>query len=483
MLVIPFIRGGHEGLFAQRWQRAGDSCYSVGSIFLTDTVHNRVYCSGPGRAPGCSNYSFGQPASNCYGFSYWNGTTWVTMGDSLPAECDRRPLCFYHDTLISNYFYLNYLQQSPPGNGSAHDSYIGKWNGTTWIRSLADSMAGYSTNFKVINNRLYTATGPNIIGGVKIYDVAYKDSLGWHALDTTTWAFNYGLVEMEEYNGSIYICGNFKSRDGTIRHFAKWNGTSWCNVGGNMFTGNFDAPTKLCKYQGYLYVGGYFGTAMGDPGNGIARWNDTTWEQLGTGLTDSVGNPGQVNDMKVINGKLIIAGGFSFANGLSSIDLTEWDGTKFCSFGASFDNAIYGIAGFGSEILFAGPSHVYDLVAGNTLAICWVGRWTGGSYRAGCSASVGIKQYANSSKQVAVYPNPTTGILYINLSAQNAGNMQVRITDVNGRVLINNTYTANAGGTNSYTLDISSLENGVYAIAISDDAGNILKQDKVILAK
>ena len=85
--------------------------------------------------------------------------------------------------------------------------------------------------------------------------------------------------------------------------------------------------------------------------------------------------------------------------------------------------------------------------------------------------------------KAGVFPNPTTGDLYINLSAQNAGNMLVRITDVNGRVLINNTYRANAGGTNSYTLDLSSLENGVYAIAISDDAGNILKRDKVILAK
>ena len=98
-------------------------------------------------------------------------------------------------------------------------------------------------------------------------------------------------------------------------------------------------------------------------------------------------------------------------------------------------------------------------------------------------STVSIKQYQTNRINVMVFPNPTTGTLYINLSAQNAGNMLVRITDVNGRVLINNTYTANAGGTNSYTLDLSSLENGVYAIAISDDAGNVLKRDKVILAK
>ena len=94
-----------------------------------------------------------------------------------------------------------------------------------------------------------------------------------------------------------------------------------------------------------------------------------------------------------------------------------------------------------------------------------------------------IQTKLGTNIKLGIFPNPTTGDLYINLSAQTAGNMLVRISDVNGRVLINNTYHANAGGTNSYTLDLSSLENGVYAIAISDDAGNMLKQDKVILAK
>ena len=87
-----------------------------------------------------------------------------------------------------------------------------------------------------------------------------------------------------------------------------------------------------------------------------------------------------------------------------------------------------------------------------------------------------------STTLFSLFPNPSTGDIYINLSAQNAGNMLVHITDVNGRQLLNNNYVANAG-TNSYTLDLSSLENGVYSIAITDDGGNILKQDKVILAK
>ena len=99
----------------------------------------------------------------------------------------------------------------------------------------------------------------------------------------------------------------------------------------------------------------------------------------------------------------------------------------------------------------------------------------------GCALAY-IKEYARENKQLYIFPNPTTGDLYINLSAQNAGNMLVHISDVNGRQLLNNTYTANTGA-NSYQLDLSSLDNGVYSIAITDDGGNILKQDKVILTK
>jgi hypothetical protein len=84
--------------------------------------------------------------------------------------------------------------------------------------------------------------------------------------------------------------------------------------------------------------------------------------------------------------------------------------------------------------------------------------------------------------KLGIFPNPTTGDLYLNLSAQNAGNIIVNITDVNGRILFNNTFTANVGA-NSFKLDLSALQNGVYAISVLDDAGNIIKHDKIILTK
>ncbi len=457
-ILIPVI------CFAQHWQAAGDSCYVSGGAtrLLTDTIHNRVYCSGNLIAPHCPGYTVGVPASNCYGYSCWDGSTWISVGDSLPPENDHQPLCMYHDTLISSYFYLSYAEQY------TGPDYIGKWTGSVWNRGLSDSTDGIVDKLKVINGRLYAAGYFGSIGNINTINVAYKDSLGWHAIDTTTWNPNYGLVDVEEYNGGIYICGNFQSRDGTISRLAKWNGTHWSNVGGTMFNQSMDGAEALCKYNGYLYVGGYFSPSMGDPGNSIARWNDTIWEPLGTGLVDSFSNPGQVQDMKVINGKLVISGGFSFANGIPAVAIVEWDGSRFCSFGGNFDNSIANVAGFGNEIMITGPAHIYDTYAGDTIYTCNPARWVGGSYRESCSEALGVKQVFINTGQLNIYPNPNNGSFVIETNGN--AKQSIQVFDVNGKLVL--TQSVN-GRTN---VDASSLTEGVYNVSIISNEGVVNKR-------
>ncbi len=84
--------------------------------------------------------------------------------------------------------------------------------------------------------------------------------------------------------------------------------------------------------------------------------------------------------------------------------------------------------------------------------------------------------------KVGIFPNPSTGLVYLNMSAQNKGNVVTTITDVNGRIVANNIYSAEVGA-NSFKLDLSNLQNGVYAICVTDAANNIIKRDKIILTK
>jgi hypothetical protein len=234
-----------------------------------------------------------------------------------------------------------------------------------------------------------------------------------------------------------------------------------------------DGAEALCKYNGYLYVGGYFSPSMGDPGNSIARWNDTIWEPLGTGLVDSFSNPGQVQDMKVINGKLVISGGFSFANGIPAVAIVEWDGSRFCSFGGNFDNSIANVAGFGNEIMITGPAHIYDTYAGDTIYTCNPARWTGGSYRESCSEALGVKQVFVNNQQLNIYPNPNNGSFVIETTATTKQTLQVY--DVSGRLVLSQTINGKT------SIDASSLNEGIYNVSIIGSSS--VENKRLVIAK
>jgi hypothetical protein len=78
------------------------------------------------------------------------------------------------------------------------------------------------------------------------------------------------------------------------------------------------------------------------------------------------------------------------------------------------------------------------------------------------SGAVGLKEEA-SSLSVEVYPNPTNGTLYVNISnANGAGATEINLYNVIGEKVMN---TITAKGSNiAQALDLSSLANGVYQL-------------------
>ena len=82
--------------------------------------------------------------------------------------------------------------------------------------------------------------------------------------------------------------------------------------------------------------------------------------------------------------------------------------------------------------------------------------------------------------KLGIFPNPTSGVVYLNLSAQNAGNLLVNLRDATGNAVMHISYPANVGA-NSYKLDLSNLNSGVYFINITDENGVTIKNDKLVL--
>ncbi|MBS1647624.1 MAG: T9SS type A sorting domain-containing protein [Bacteroidetes bacterium] len=88
----------------------------------------------------------------------------------------------------------------------------------------------------------------------------------------------------------------------------------------------------------------------------------------------------------------------------------------------------------------------------------------------------------NEKIKITLYPNPSSGILYANIEVQNAGAVLLQVQDMNGRLLYQQNYGTNAGS-NTYKIDISSLDAGIYFVSLSDADGAPIKQDKIVLYK
>ncbi|MBK9175917.1 MAG: T9SS type A sorting domain-containing protein [Flavobacteriales bacterium] len=84
-------------------------------------------------------------------------------------------------------------------------------------------------------------------------------------------------------------------------------------------------------------------------------------------------------------------------------------------------------------------------------------RWT-----VGCGA-VGMEDLAQGG--FAVYPNPTDGLLYLSLGDAAPGIVRVRVMDMSGRTVIEQSLNITSGATNS--IDMQPLQNGQYMVQVA----------------
>jgi hypothetical protein len=83
------------------------------------------------------------------------------------------------------------------------------------------------------------------------------------------------------------------------------------------------------------------------------------------------------------------------------------------------------------------------------------------------NGSVGIQE--EQAGNFTMYPNPVTSELHLRLSSHTNGAAEVRILDVSGRVVYENSFTATAGQLS--TFDLNALQNGIYSVVLATTNG------------
>jgi hypothetical protein len=141
---------------------------------------------------------------------------------------------------------------------------------------------------------------------------------------------NDAVNALAVFQGELIAGGWFTMASGVPANFvARWNGSAWQPLGsgliGFLTTEAMPGCNALTVYNGELIAGGAFEQAGGIPVNQIARWNGSTWQSLGGGLSGGTFfGLNAVNALGVANGQLVAGGFFTTADGDISAYLARW---------------------------------------------------------------------------------------------------------------------------------------------------------------
>ena len=363
------------------------------------------------------------------------GQSWSPVGTGL----NNIVFSLVADT-INNLLYAGGTFRYLDVNSQDSMAYIAKWDGVSWsevgTQNKLDGIFNGVRSLFIFNNDLYA-------GGEINYkwsqSVAKWDGMNWAEMG---WGFTgslfYGapiVLDFAVYNNNIIAGGSFRyisdslpANWDTTNCIAGWEGSKWDSLGSGVYYDDIFTFTisieALAVYNGELYAGGFFDRAGGNPASSIAKWNDTTWTDVGYwgwpipycfnvyngklffgGLGSEIlswdgfnwdtiatiwGSNAQIHALAVYNNELIAGGFFDSINGMSANNIAKWDGTNWTPLGSGtsqiFGNGtVEALAVLNGE-LYAGGW--FDAAGG--IPASYIAKW------GGCGTNVNFSQNADT---------------------------------------------------------------------------------------
>jgi hypothetical protein len=332
------IAGGIAASHIARWDGSAFSALGSGNGASGQVEALSVFDDGTGPAL----YAGGEFATAgpvvTMGIARWDGSSWSDVGGGMDGS-----------TYVSTVFddgtgAALYVGGSIYSAGGVVVHCIAKWDGTTWS-ALGSGMNGSVEALGVFDDdgdgphapALYAGGYFTLAGGVPANRIAKWDGANWSALGSGLSGGSdpqvYALCAFDDSSGpALYVGGHFThAGNGNVKHIARWNGTTWSDVGGGTDGSYSPSVCALTIFDdgtgASLYAGGGFVYAGGVLVNRIARWDGSNWSALGSGTDASVSSFAVLHD--VTRSALSAGGYFTLAGGVTAYGVATWDGATW----------------------------------------------------------------------------------------------------------------------------------------------------------
>jgi hypothetical protein len=283
---------------------------------------------------------------SCTHVAKWSGAGWSPLGSGLNGPVFT--LTGFDDgSGPSLYAGGNFTQA-----GGAGANNIARWNGSSWaplghgLGTSASALYALTAFDDGSGSKLYV--GGLFSAGNGLTNIAEWDGSSWRSLAGGMSDSVYALTTFDDGSGTaLYAAGWFSNAGGVnANHVAKWNGASWSPLGAGLFGGPNPSVSALAVFDDgsgpALYAGGGFESTAGTYLPHIAKWDGSSWTQVGYGLGDQgVYALATFDDG---SGPALYAGGF-FA-GLTPFNIAKWNGAAWSTLGDGTDASVLALAAF-----------------------------------------------------------------------------------------------------------------------------------------
>lgn len=304
----------------------------------------------------------------------------------------------------------------------------------TW-HAMGGGLNGWVNDIVVNGTDVYAGGRFTDAGGdVNADYVAKWDGTSWSAISTTViGTSSFTSVNSLAHDGTnLYIGSNRDDMFGVADYICRFDGTNFTDIGGWSAVGAVFTIEIAANNQ--LYIGGEF------PGR-AATFTNGVWDILGY---DSLQLNRSVWDITSDGNTIYLAGDFYDAGGFDDADyVTKYSGGNFEVVAPGLNDYVRTIE-FNNGELYIGGNFIDASGNVNADKIAKLG------------VSVGIENQIQQNN-MNIYPNPSTGIIYIDNSKNISGNIEVY--DILGNKIFTQTMLNNLE-----MIDLSNFAKGVYFV-------------------